>query len=80
MAEKKSLAHMRSKVPKMYQKNMTPDYSYGCKRCVFDSDWLEDMSSPKFKLTVHSLNELGARSVTLGRMDWEKPESVQALG
>lgn len=79
MAEKSSLAHMRSKVPKKYQKIMTPTYSYGCKRRIFDNDWLESMSSSKFRLTVHPLKALEARSMTLGPMDWEEPESVQPL-
>ena len=79
MAEKSSLAHMRSKVPKKYQKITTPTYSYGCKRRIFDNDWLESMSSSKFRLTVHPLKALEARSVTLGPMDWEEPESMQPL-
>jgi cation diffusion facilitator CzcD-associated flavoprotein CzcO len=78
MAENSSLTHMRSKVPKKYQKLMTPDYSYGCKRRVFDSDWMESMSSPKFTLTVQPLKRLNARSVSLGRFDGEKAESVQS--
>ena len=79
MAENISLAHMRSKVPKKYQEYMTPDYSYGCKRRVFDNDWLESMNSSKFTLTVQSLKQLQARSVTLGHLNREKPESVQPL-
>lgn len=79
MAEKSSLAHMRSKVPKKYHKIMTPDYSYGCKRRVFDSDWMESMSSSKFTLTMQPLKRLNARSVSLARLDGEKAESMRPL-
>ena len=76
MAEKTSLTHMHNKVPEKYQKIMTSGYSYGCKRRVSDSDWLESMSSSKFRLTLHPLTRLEVRSVTLGRMDREKLESM----
>jgi hypothetical protein len=56
---------------------MTPDSSYGCKRRVFDSAWMESISSTKFALSVQRLKQLNARSVSLGRLDGEKGESVR---
>lgn len=73
------LVHMRSKVPEKYHKIMKPDYTYGCKRRVFDSDWLESMNSPKFMLTIQRLQKVEARTVTLGSTDPEESESVQPL-
>jgi hypothetical protein len=37
-AEKAALTHMRNKVPEIYHSMMTPNYSYGCKRRIFDSE------------------------------------------
>ena len=66
MAERFSLDYMRSKAPEKYHEIMTPQYSYGCKRRVFDSAWLESMNNPKFKLTTQPLKKIEALSVTLG--------------
>ena len=77
--ENASLIHMRSKVPEKYQEIMKPDYHYGCKRSVFDNDWLESMNSSKFVLTVNPLKKLEARSATLGHLNREDSTSVQSL-
>lgn len=72
-AEQSSLDHMRSKVPKKYHEIMIPTYDLGCKRRVFDSEWMESMHNPKFTLTVLPLKRLNAGNVSLGR---EKADSV----
>lgn len=75
--EETSLAHMRSKVPEKYHKIMTPRYSYGCKRRVFDSAWLDGMNSSRFRLVVEPLNRLEARTVILGGKDARTSESTR---
>lgn len=56
--EKSLLDRMRSKVPEKYHEIMTPNYPYGCKRRVFDDEWLDTMSSPNFHLTTEHLTRL----------------------
>ncbi|EPE26980.1 FAD/NAD(P)-binding protein [Glarea lozoyensis ATCC 20868] len=63
LAEKAATKHMKAKAPEKYHAVMTPKYSYGCKRRVFDSSWLESMRNPKFSLTTSSLTSLGPDSV-----------------
>jgi cation diffusion facilitator CzcD-associated flavoprotein CzcO len=65
LAEKAAIKHMKLKAPEEYHAMMTPKYSYGCKRRVFDSSWLESMRNPKFSLTTSSLVALGSDSVHL---------------
>jgi len=79
-AEKAALKHMRSKVPKKYQEMITPQYSYGCKRRVFDSAWLESMNDEKFTLTTQPLQQVLATAVVLGTrqvLDKEPPNEIE---
>lgn len=64
--EKSLLDRMRSKVPERYHEIMTPNYPYGCKRRVFDDEWLDTMSSPTFHLTTEHLTMLVPDGVILG--------------
>jgi cation diffusion facilitator CzcD-associated flavoprotein CzcO len=64
--EKSLLDRMRSKVPEKYHEIMTPNYPYGCKRRVFDDEWLDTMSSPNFHLTTEHLTRLVPDGVILG--------------
>ncbi|THC97909.1 hypothetical protein EYZ11_002607 [Aspergillus tanneri] len=52
--ESLSLQHMRSIAPEKYHSILTPSYSLGCKRRVFDNDWLRSMSDPRFTLVNKS--------------------------
>jgi cation diffusion facilitator CzcD-associated flavoprotein CzcO len=53
-------------IPEKYHQMMTPDYTYGCKRRVFDCDWLASMNKPNFNLTDRKLLAVGKRHLTLG--------------
>ena len=70
---------MRSKIPEKYHKIMTPQYSYGCKRRVFDNAWLKSMNNPKFKLTIQPLKRVETQGVTLGPLDVEASASRMPL-
>ena len=61
-----SLQHIKRVVPKQYHDTLQPDYSFGCKRRVFDAYWLESLNDPKINLTNRSLTSLHPRGVTLG--------------
>lgn len=45
---------------------MTPRYGYGCKRRVFDSEWLKSMNNPNFLLTTRPLKSLQPDGIVLG--------------
>ena len=64
--EASTLKRMHSIIPKKYQAIMKPNYSYGCKRRVFDSAWLDSMSKPNFNLTTRPLKRLEPDGVVLG--------------
>jgi cation diffusion facilitator CzcD-associated flavoprotein CzcO len=64
--EKSLLDRMRSKVPEKYHEIMTPNYPYGCKRRVFDDEWLDTMNSPNFHLTTEHLTRLVPDGLILG--------------
>ena len=64
--EAKLLRHMKHVVPEQYHEILTPDYSVGCKRRIFDSLWLESLNDPKIDLTTQPITSLQSRGVTLG--------------
>ena len=73
--EASTLERMHSIIPKKYRSIMTPNYSYGCKRRVFDNAWLESMSKSNFDLTTRHLKSLEPNGVVLGinPSDSDKP-------
>ena len=60
------MKHMRKTVPEKYWEIMTPNYSVGCKRRIFDAHWLPSLNDPKIDLTTKPLRSVQAKSVTLG--------------
>lgn len=64
-AECSSLAHMRKLAPKEYHDILKPSYSLGCKRRVFDNEWLRGMNDPRFTLTNKRLVSVKGREVIL---------------
>ncbi|PVH93519.1 FAD/NAD(P)-binding domain-containing protein [Periconia macrospinosa] len=53
-------------IPEKYHTMMTPDYPYGCKRRVFDSDWLMSMNKPNFALENRKITAVHEQGLTLG--------------
>jgi len=64
--EDKLLAHMKRTVPKKYWEILTPNYSVGCKRRIFDATWLAGLNDPNVELTTLPLTSIAEKSVTLG--------------
>jgi cation diffusion facilitator CzcD-associated flavoprotein CzcO len=64
--EGQQLERMKSIVPEKYHKQMTPDYPYGCKRRVFDTEWLPSMSKPNYTLTNRKLLAVDGNELVLG--------------
>lgn len=54
------LAHMRQLAPAKYHDMLTPRYPYGCKRRVFDNDWLRGMHDERFRLVTRQIERLSA--------------------
>ena len=64
--EAKNLDRMKKLVPEKYHEILTPNYSIGCKRRIFDKDWLQSLNDPKIELTTQPLRSLQPKGVTLG--------------
>ncbi|KAI4699302.1 hypothetical protein J4E81_005196 [Alternaria sp. BMP 2799] len=64
--EKQQLAMMKEIVPEKYHDIMTPDYPYGCKRRVFDTEWLPSMQNSKFTLTNRPIQAVDGKELVLG--------------
>ena len=64
--EKMLLKHMKKTVPEKYHDILTPDYSLGCKRMIFDATWFRSLNDPKIELTTQPLQSLQSKTVTLG--------------
>ncbi|CAD6444311.1 3f3e1e4a-572a-44b1-b610-0d636aac6843 [Sclerotinia trifoliorum] len=69
MSEKTSLDHMRKLAPEKYHSMLTPQYSLGCKRRVFDNDWLQSMSDSRYTLTTQPWLSVEGSKVTVGISD-----------
>ena len=57
---------MRSSIPENYHEIMTPDYPYGCKRRVFDDEWLASMNNTNFELTTERISHLRQDGLVMG--------------
>jgi cation diffusion facilitator CzcD-associated flavoprotein CzcO len=64
--EKRLLNYMHKVVPEKYWEILTPDYEFGCKRRVIDTDWFRSLQNPKIDLTSLPLTSIQAHTVTLG--------------
>ncbi|APA10779.1 hypothetical protein sscle_07g055490 [Sclerotinia sclerotiorum 1980 UF-70] len=69
ISEKTSLDHMRKLAPEKYHSMLTPQYSLGCKRRVFDNDWLQSMSDPRYTLTTQPWLSVEGSKVIVGNYD-----------
>lgn len=74
--EKSTLKRTFELIPPKYEKTMTPDYSYGCKRRVFDNEWLKSMNNSNFCLTTRPLLGLREHSLLLGPSPCASEEDV----
>ncbi|KAL8983099.1 MAG: hypothetical protein Q9205_002562 [Flavoplaca limonia] len=64
--ESTTLARTYSLIPKEYHDMMTPKYSYGCKRRIFDNLWLQSMHRSNFLLTAQPMIRIEPNSIVLG--------------
>jgi cation diffusion facilitator CzcD-associated flavoprotein CzcO len=67
--EGKLLQHLKSTAPEKYHDLLTPHYSVGCKRRVFDSVWLPSLNDPKINLTTQPLSAITEDGIVLGKTE-----------
>lgn len=63
IAEKESAAYMRSQAPEKYHAALLPDFPLGCKRRVFDPDYLKCLHSPKIELVSEGVAKIDGSTV-----------------
>lgn len=64
--ERKLLKSMKNGVPEKYHSILTPNYTIGCKRRVFDVEWFKSLHRSNVELTTLPLKSVQQRSITLG--------------
>ena len=65
-SEKAHLNHMYQLAPRKYHSIREPKYSLGCKRRVYDNEWLRSMSDPRFTLTHQPLLSAEGGTIKVG--------------
>lgn len=58
---------------------LTPNYSFGCKRKLFDATWFKGLNDDKIELTTLPLTSVGERTVTLGPGRTYPPPETSSL-
>ena len=76
--EGQMLTRMKRKAPKEYHEILTPDYSIGCKRRIFDPNpgWYDSMHDPRYRLTTQKLKSLQPHGVTLSGSQTYPPSAA----
>ncbi|KAL8722543.1 MAG: hypothetical protein Q9225_001011 [Loekoesia sp. 1 TL-2023] len=64
--ESQMIARMKRIVPEKYHEMLTPDYSIGCKRRIFDKAWFQSLNDPKIELTTKPITKVSPNSITIG--------------
>lgn len=57
-AEKESTEYIQSKAPKKYWRFIVPDFPLGCKRRIFDPDYLDSLSERNVELLNHGIERI----------------------
>lgn len=57
---------MKKRAPEEYHDILEPDYGIGCKRRIFDHDWLNSLNDPSIELSTQPLVEVKENSIVLG--------------
>lgn len=60
-----------------YQQILTPDYDVGCKRRIFDTDWLPSLADPRLELTTLGLKSINSTSAILAPSRKTHPSEAQ---
>jgi len=64
LPQRVALKHLRDQVPDPeLRRNLTPDYTIGCKRVLLSNDYLPALMQPNVELITDGIAEVGASSV-----------------
>lgn len=70
---------MRALAPITYHDQLTPTYQLGCKRRIYDNDWLRGMHDPRFMLESRPWRSVADTSITVGDGDNAKTYHADTL-
>lgn len=68
-AEKESIEYIHSKAPAKYWDFIVPDFPLGCKRRIFDPDYLDALNLPNVKLLNHGIDHISETSIVSSKGD-----------
>jgi cation diffusion facilitator CzcD-associated flavoprotein CzcO len=74
-----SQAHMTALAPPKYHRMLTPQYPVGCKRRIWDSDWLRSMHDSRFTLVSGSLASVNDHEVIVREPDASSKELTDRM-
>ncbi|KAJ3549625.1 hypothetical protein NM208_g414 [Fusarium decemcellulare] len=63
--QEKLLRHMKETVPSKYHEILTPQYSIGCKRRIYDTAWFPCLYDDRIELTTLAMESIDEKGVTL---------------
>ena len=72
LAEKESAEYIRSRAPKKYWDSIVPDFPLGCKRRIFDPDYLDALSRPNVELLNHGIEKITEDGIVSSGGDVDK--------
>ncbi|KAL5594875.1 hypothetical protein FOVSG1_008564 [Fusarium oxysporum f. sp. vasinfectum] len=64
--QRQLLKHMRETVPPKYHDILTPHYSIGCKRRIYDTAWFPCLHDSRMELTTLAMESVDIKGVNLG--------------
>ncbi|RKL26883.1 hypothetical protein BFJ70_g11756 [Fusarium oxysporum] len=64
--QRQLLKHMRETVPPKYHDILTPHYSIGCKRRIYDTAWFPCLHDSRMELTTLAMKSVDEKGVNLG--------------
>jgi cation diffusion facilitator CzcD-associated flavoprotein CzcO len=76
--DKQMVDRMKKITPEKYHEVLTPNYSIGCKRRIFDSEWYQSMHNDKFRLTTQKLTRVTPNGLILGSEKHYPPGAAPA--
>ncbi|KAF2481593.1 monooxygenase [Neohortaea acidophila] len=68
-AEKESTEYIKSKAPKKYWDFIVPDFPLGCKRRIFDPDYLDSLQRPNVELLNHGIEKITETGIVSSKGD-----------
>jgi cation diffusion facilitator CzcD-associated flavoprotein CzcO len=71
-AEKESAEYIRSRTPKKYWPFIVPNFALGCKRRIFDPDYLDSLREPNVELLNHGIETITEDGIVSSGGDVDK--------